>query len=147
MWAVYFNGFYARQEFYTLMGLVDSHYNARYAMYILEELGIISRSIHDNGEDIYGLGPSLKQYVTSNAVPIEMVNYYLKTGRGIIGARSIALAKSKAANTASRKRKYNDVKNATNEKDTEDNEAAASNGSESSEAPPNSGSTSAIYKL
>ena len=76
-----------------------------------------------------------------------MVNYYLKVGRGIIDAKKIALAESKVANTASCKRKYNNVKNgkatpshtdinvpkadkATNEKETEDNKTAASNSSD-----------------
>ena len=115
MWAVYFNGFYAKQEFCTLMGLVDSHHNVTYAIYIIEEFGFICRHIHANGEDLYRLGPSLNQNVTSNAAPIEMVNYYPKEGRGIIGTRSIALAKSKAADTASCKRKYNAVKNGKEE--------------------------------
>ena len=164
MWKVYFNGFYAKREFCTLIGMVDSHHNVRYAMYILVEFGMICRHIHDNCKDLYGLGPSLSQYVISNTAPIKMVNYYLKEGRGIIGASSITLAESKKANTASRKRKYKVAKNGkaatscttnnvpkadngTNDTDTIDNKAAAGNGFEASEVPSSPESTSAIYDL
>ena len=107
MWVVYFDGFYARQKFCTLMGLANTHHHVRYAMYIIEEFGIISRRIHGNGEPLYRLGPALGMLVKSNTAPIAMVNHFLKKDCKKKGARSVALAKTKRANKASRKRKHN----------------------------------------
>ena len=89
------------------MSLADTHHHLRYAMYILKEFGIISCHIHANGEPLYRLGPALQKLVKSNTAPIVMVTHFLKEGRMINGARSVALVKTMRANKASRKRKHN----------------------------------------
>ena len=131
-WMVYFNRFYARKKFCTLMGLADDHHHVRYAMYILEELGILSRCIHGNVEPLFGLCPALRNLEKSNTVPIEMANHFLRKGSKIKCARKVALAKTERANMVSRKRKAD---NATKDKDTEDDETAAGNSSEALESP------------
>ena len=93
-WMVYFNGFYARQKFCTLMGLADTHHHVRYAMYILKESGIISCRIHGNGEPLCRLSPIQQNLVKSNTAPIAMVNHFLKEGRKIKGARRISFVQN-----------------------------------------------------
>ena len=126
-WMVHFNGSYAVREFCTLMGLADNHHHVRYAMYILEQNLIISRTIHDNGEPIFGLCLSLRALVQSDTAPIRIVNQSLRAGRQIKSNRKVALAKTKKTNKSRQKRKSDD---ATNDEDTEDNETSADNGSE-----------------
>ena len=100
-------------------------------MYIFEEYGIMSRTIHNNSESLFGLCPAPCDLVKSNTGPIEIANRFFRAGRKIKGARKVALAKTKRANKAGCKTKSDDV---TNDEDTEDNEAAADNGSEALES-------------
>ena len=120
-WMVHFNGSYAVREFCTLMGLADDHHHVRYAMYILEENRIISRTIHDNGEPIFGLCLSLRALVQSDTSPIRIVNQFLKAGRRIKSKRKVDLAETQKTNKSHRKRKSDDT---TDDEDTEDDESS-----------------------